>query len=126
MERKQEDEPVSQNESEKMNLLPRTIMESLGKPDLRGRAFMNTMEKPGLRGRAFVNTIKKPGLKGRAFVNALGNLGGALGGLRHAPGGPPGRPLGGDNFRKSAKSNPSKRVCLTVILFSIGERSLPL
>ena len=53
MERKREDEPAPQNESEKMNLLLRTTMESFENPDLRGRAFVNTMEKPGLRGRAF-------------------------------------------------------------------------
>ena len=39
MEPKREDEPAPQNESEKMNLLLRTIMESFEKPDLRGRAF---------------------------------------------------------------------------------------
>ena len=49
-----EDEPAPQNESEEMNLLLRTIMESLEKPDLKGRAFVNTMVKPSLRGRAFV------------------------------------------------------------------------
>ena len=66
MERKREDEPAPQNESEKMNLLPRTIMESFEKPDLRGRAFVNTMEKPGLRGRAFVKAMG-----GRASVNTV-------------------------------------------------------
>ena len=53
MERNREDEPAPQNESEKMNLLLRQIMESFEKLDLGGRAFVNTMQKPGLRGRSF-------------------------------------------------------------------------
>ena len=71
MERKREDEPAPQNESEKMNLIRRTIMESFEKPGLRGRAFMNTMEKRGLRGRAFATLQDYSDYLHRCYLQSL-------------------------------------------------------
>ena len=58
MERKREDESAPQNESEKMNLLLRTIMESFEKPGLRDRAFVKTMEKARPKRQSLRNTAR--------------------------------------------------------------------